>query len=134
MMEAVRTSETSVDNNFTRQYIPEDNSEHHSVRSFPGFRMDITRACFHAGGKYCLRRTALNNFVIKVMTLLGRSLSACFGTPFGPGALPTLIPLMASWTSEGLLNFVSLAGAYFYARITSSTASVTAGDDGSFTG
>jgi hypothetical protein len=28
MMEAVRTSETSVDNPFTRQYIPEDNSEH----------------------------------------------------------------------------------------------------------
>jgi hypothetical protein len=30
MMEAVRTSETSVDNHFTRQYIPEDNSEHNS--------------------------------------------------------------------------------------------------------
>jgi hypothetical protein len=30
MMEAVRTSETSVDNHFTRQYIPEDNSEHHT--------------------------------------------------------------------------------------------------------
>jgi hypothetical protein len=28
MIEAARTSETSVDNNFTRQYIPEDNSEH----------------------------------------------------------------------------------------------------------
>jgi hypothetical protein len=28
MMEAVRTSEMSVDNHFTRQYIPEDNSEH----------------------------------------------------------------------------------------------------------
>jgi hypothetical protein len=28
MMEAVRTSETSVDNHFTRQYIPEDNTEH----------------------------------------------------------------------------------------------------------
>jgi hypothetical protein len=27
MMEAVRTSETSVDNHFTRQYIPEVNSE-----------------------------------------------------------------------------------------------------------
>jgi hypothetical protein len=27
MMEAVRTSETSVDNYFTRQYIPEDNYE-----------------------------------------------------------------------------------------------------------
>jgi hypothetical protein len=32
MMEAVRTSETSVENNFTRQYIPEDNSEHHTRR------------------------------------------------------------------------------------------------------
>jgi hypothetical protein len=28
MMEAARTSEMSVDNHFTRQYIPEDNSEH----------------------------------------------------------------------------------------------------------
>jgi len=27
---AVRTSETSVDKHFTRQYIPEDNSEHHT--------------------------------------------------------------------------------------------------------
>jgi hypothetical protein len=27
MMEAARTTETSVDNYFTRQYIPEDNSE-----------------------------------------------------------------------------------------------------------
>jgi hypothetical protein len=27
MMEAARTSETSADNYFTRQYIPEDNSE-----------------------------------------------------------------------------------------------------------
>jgi hypothetical protein len=32
MMEAVRTSETSVVNYFTRQYIPEDNSEHHTRR------------------------------------------------------------------------------------------------------
>jgi hypothetical protein len=32
IMEAVRTSETSVDNHFTRQYIPEDNSEHHTRR------------------------------------------------------------------------------------------------------
>jgi hypothetical protein len=32
MMEAVRTSETSVDNHFTRHYIPEDNSEHHTSR------------------------------------------------------------------------------------------------------
>jgi hypothetical protein len=32
MMEAVRTSETSVDNHFTRQYNPQDNSEHHTRR------------------------------------------------------------------------------------------------------
>jgi hypothetical protein len=31
-MEAVRASETSVDNHFTRQYIPGDNSEHHTRR------------------------------------------------------------------------------------------------------
>jgi hypothetical protein len=34
VMEAVRTSETSVDNHFTRQYIPEDNSEHHHHLTF----------------------------------------------------------------------------------------------------
>jgi hypothetical protein len=32
MMEAVCTSETSVDNHFTWQYIPEDNSEPHTRR------------------------------------------------------------------------------------------------------
>jgi hypothetical protein len=32
MVEAVRTSETSVDNYFTRQYIPEDASELHTRR------------------------------------------------------------------------------------------------------
>jgi hypothetical protein len=32
MMEAARTSETSVDNYFTRQYIPGDNSELHTRR------------------------------------------------------------------------------------------------------
>jgi hypothetical protein len=34
MMEAVRTSETSVDNHFTRQYNPEDSSEHHVIVHF----------------------------------------------------------------------------------------------------
>jgi hypothetical protein len=32
IMEAVRTSEMSVDNHFTRQYNPEDSSEHHTRR------------------------------------------------------------------------------------------------------
>jgi hypothetical protein len=30
-MEAARTSETSVDNHFTRQYNPEDSSEHEEI-------------------------------------------------------------------------------------------------------
>jgi hypothetical protein len=50
MMEAVRTSETSVDNDFTRQYIPEDNSEQkstgsenmHYVSSFPALLVVIS--------------------------------------------------------------------------------------------
>jgi hypothetical protein len=33
MMEAARTSDTSVDNYFTRQYIPEDNSEQNKIPS-----------------------------------------------------------------------------------------------------
>jgi hypothetical protein len=36
MMDAVRISETPVDNHFTRQYIPEDNSEHHWASKFLG--------------------------------------------------------------------------------------------------
>jgi hypothetical protein len=32
MIDAARTSETSVDNYFTQQYIPEDNSEPHACR------------------------------------------------------------------------------------------------------
>jgi hypothetical protein len=34
MMEEARTSETSVDNYFTRQYIPEDKSELHAAYMF----------------------------------------------------------------------------------------------------
>jgi hypothetical protein len=46
MMEAVRTSETSVDNHFTRQYIPENNSEHH-IRRRENFKSHIPVFCFH---------------------------------------------------------------------------------------
>jgi hypothetical protein len=35
MMEAARTSVTSVDNYFTRQYIPEDKSELQALTGFP---------------------------------------------------------------------------------------------------
>jgi hypothetical protein len=43
MMEAVRTSEKSVDNHFTRQYIPEDNSEQ-NAEMVPKFQ--VATACF----------------------------------------------------------------------------------------
>jgi hypothetical protein len=48
-MEAVRTSETSVDNHFTRQYNPEDSSEHHTrrrenLKSHRGKKTKIVRA------------------------------------------------------------------------------------------
>jgi thiamine phosphate synthase YjbQ (UPF0047 family) len=43
-MEAVRTSETSVDNHFTRQYIPEDNSEHHTRRR-ENMKSHIMKSC-----------------------------------------------------------------------------------------
>jgi hypothetical protein len=43
MMETVRTSETSVDNHFTRQYNPEDSSEHQTreISSSHGGEYDV---------------------------------------------------------------------------------------------
>jgi hypothetical protein len=42
MMEAVRTSEMSVNNHFTRQYNPEDSSERYKFVSEVGFMMEAT--------------------------------------------------------------------------------------------
>jgi hypothetical protein len=67
MMEAVRTSETSVDNQFTRQYNPEDSSEHiqyryinrQTYRQTDGF----SECCYHYDGinerlnKFCIFKT-----------------------------------------------------------------------------
>jgi hypothetical protein len=55
-----------------------------SVGSFPGFSMDTTRSCFHADGKYCLRRTALNTFVRKVIARLCRCLRTLLVCRSGP--------------------------------------------------
>jgi hypothetical protein len=41
MMEAARTSETSVDNHFTRQYNPEDSSEHHKQKTVKDFFVKV---------------------------------------------------------------------------------------------
>jgi hypothetical protein len=43
MMEAVHTSETSVDNHFTWQYIPEDNSEHDTACSLDAIHNQMLR-------------------------------------------------------------------------------------------
>jgi hypothetical protein len=43
MMEAARNSETSVDNYFTRQYIPEDKSELRTHKSFIRVSMNIAK-------------------------------------------------------------------------------------------
>jgi hypothetical protein len=47
-MEAVRTSETSVDNHFTRQYIPVDNSEQAiiSLKSIKQLILVMVKCCF----------------------------------------------------------------------------------------
>jgi hypothetical protein len=45
-MEAARTSETSVENYFTRQYIPEDNSELRTIALFTYKHLMGYRKCF----------------------------------------------------------------------------------------
>jgi hypothetical protein len=47
-MEAVRTSETSVDNHFTRQYIPEDKSEYHTLSYCQRKCVTVGHRCFKA--------------------------------------------------------------------------------------
>jgi hypothetical protein len=66
MIEAVRTSETSVDNHFTRQYIPEDNSEHEREIICAG------RSCIMCSQKsdvHCLFERSGNNFLSLVDTV-----------------------------------------------------------------
>jgi hypothetical protein len=46
MMEAVRTSETSIDIHLTRQYIPEDNSEHYIFTLLNLFSCKVTMNFF----------------------------------------------------------------------------------------
>jgi hypothetical protein len=51
-MEAARTSETSDDNYFTRQYIPEDNSELKKVARKPAHTCSIHKILNVAAIKY----------------------------------------------------------------------------------
>ena len=65
---------------------------------------------------------------------MGRCFRALFGRPLGPGALPTLRPLMAYGTSSGLVNIGSVAGVWRYDCSATSTVSMTAGTEGTVTG
>jgi hypothetical protein len=56
--------------------------------------------CFHGGGKYCVRSTALNTCVRRFLKMSQE--------PVRVRSLPDLSPLMVCRTSEGLLNFCSL--------------------------
>jgi hypothetical protein len=66
MMEAVRTYETSVDNYFTRQYIPEDNSEHRIMlprRQIWGMENAMFNLCMRTYKGYQINiRTVIRGF------------------------------------------------------------------------
>jgi hypothetical protein len=81
--------------------------------SLTGLRIEITRAWFHAVGKWWVKRTALKIGVRKDSAHWGRYFKALFGTPFGPGALLTLKPLMASssWNQPWKRGFLYCAPA-----------------------
>jgi hypothetical protein len=80
-MEAVRTSETSVDNYFTLQYIPEDNSEQHT-RRLEDLKCHLTVKCLcgeleDAGGCWKMLG-ALYSFVIKLQFVrINRNVRNC---------------------------------------------------------
>jgi hypothetical protein len=90
MMEAVRTSETSVDNYFTRQYIPEDNSELHTRR-----RENLKSHLF----KFCLLLNMSCNVHI---------INSCFDFPRTTSpTLLTLLLLLSSPPSSSSLSSLS---------------------------
>ena len=81
-----------------------------------------------------MRRIELKRWTRKNTARMGRCFRALFGIPFGPGALTTLRPLIAFWTSSGLVNIGSMAGVCNYDSSCALTFSMTAGTDGSVIG
>ena len=81
-----------------------------------------------------MHRMALKIWTSRNTAHMGRCFRALFGISLGPGAFPTLRPLMAYGTSSGLVNFGSLAGVWRYDSSATSTVSMTAGTEGTVTG
>jgi hypothetical protein len=67
-----------------------------SAGSFPGLRIEITRAWFDLVGKWCTRRIALKIKARRDTAPWGRCFKALFVIPLEPGALQALRHLMIS--------------------------------------
>jgi hypothetical protein len=87
MMEAARTSETSVDNYFTRQYIPQDNSEPHTRR-----RENLKSHISYKITKYVIliqevlvidrRGVILSQYRVRLLYLPNKTVFVCMSFPF----------------------------------------------------
>jgi len=55
------------------------------TRILPRFQGEVTLACYHAGGKYRIRKIAFINLTRKDTTLSGGCFRVQFDIPFGPG-------------------------------------------------
>jgi hypothetical protein len=96
--------------------------------------MDTTRAYFHAGGKYCLRRAALNIREKAYRALWWLCLDPVRNTVQARSLGKLGVPWWPVGPPKRLVNFGSLAGAYSCARIASFTFWETAGSDESSIG
>jgi hypothetical protein len=74
MMEAARTSETSVDNHFTRQYNPEDSSEHQTSHYTTEARPYLTLKSVDVSYSLLLNYTPTQFDIVIKMCLVLKSL------------------------------------------------------------
>jgi hypothetical protein len=77
-----------------------------SAGSFPGFRIQRTRACFQVAEKYCVRKIALHNSNKRKLHLFEDASKAYW--EYRLGRLPCL-PLDPEWRLEFLWYWFALA-------------------------
>jgi hypothetical protein len=95
MMEAVRTSETSVDNYFTRQYIPEDNSELHT-RRLENLKSHLLDTCYNSFGRVIIFSqrplTTADNTTQKHKNILApNGIRTCYPSNLEPGSSVSIV-------------------------------------------
>jgi hypothetical protein len=116
MMEAVRTSETSVDKYFSRPYIPEDNSEHHTRRR-ENLKSDLVNL-YEEATLRCIRR--FESLRIKKAKRLCSAMPRPRSHPwwwrqYAPLKRRSTIILHGSTSQKTILNFSSSVGLSAYA-------------------